>query len=78
ISYKLKDPAGAGFTLYDLTDQLRMRGWQVPAMSPASAGPSRAATLQKIDIEAPGIAPARSHRCGGDSRQETSRSRRCR
>ncbi|MFI6387139.1 glutamate decarboxylase [Nonomuraea sp. NPDC050540] len=31
ISYKLKDPAGAGFTLYDLTDQLRMRGWQVPA-----------------------------------------------
>ncbi|WP_419992397.1 glutamate decarboxylase [Streptomyces boninensis] len=31
VSYKLTDPATAGFTLYDLTDQLRRRGWQVPA-----------------------------------------------
>lgn len=31
VSYKLTDPAGAGFSLYDLSDQLRMRGWQVPA-----------------------------------------------
>ena len=29
ISYKLRD--GANFTLYDLTEQLRTRGWQVPA-----------------------------------------------
>jgi glutamate decarboxylase len=29
ISYTLKD--GQPFTLYDLTDHLRMRGWQVPA-----------------------------------------------
>jgi glutamate decarboxylase len=31
VSYTLKDPANAGFSLYDLTDQLRMRGWQVPS-----------------------------------------------
>ncbi|MFI9550306.1 glutamate decarboxylase [Nonomuraea endophytica] len=31
VSYTLKDPENAGFSLYDLTDQLRMRGWQVPA-----------------------------------------------
>jgi len=29
ISYKLRD--GVAFTLYDLTEQLRTRGWQVPA-----------------------------------------------
>ncbi|WEV26763.1 glutamate decarboxylase [Streptomyces sp. 71268] len=31
VSYTLTDPRGAGFSLYDLSDQLRMRGWQVPA-----------------------------------------------
>ncbi|HXA61987.1 MAG TPA: glutamate decarboxylase [Streptosporangiaceae bacterium] len=30
VSYRLTDP-DAGFSLYDLSDQLRMRGWQVPA-----------------------------------------------
>ncbi|MFW6692698.1 glutamate decarboxylase [Streptomyces sp. MAR4 CNX-425] len=31
VSWTLTDPARAGFTLYDLTEQLRVRGWQVPA-----------------------------------------------
>ncbi|AZM92458.1 glutamate decarboxylase [Streptomyces sp. W1SF4] len=31
VSYTLTDPAGAGFSLYDLSDRLRMRGWQVPS-----------------------------------------------
>ncbi|NGO72049.1 glutamate decarboxylase [Streptomyces boncukensis] len=31
LSYTLTDPDRAGFTLYDLSEQLRMRGWQVPA-----------------------------------------------
>ncbi|MFJ9789006.1 glutamate decarboxylase [Streptomyces globosus] len=31
VSYRLTDPSDAGFTLYDLSDRLRMRGWQVPA-----------------------------------------------
>jgi glutamate decarboxylase len=31
VSYTLKDPASAGFTLYALSDELRMRGWQVPS-----------------------------------------------
>ncbi|AKH83393.1 glutamate decarboxylase [Streptomyces sp. CNQ-509] len=31
VSWTLTDPAGAGFTLYDVTEQLRLRGWQVPA-----------------------------------------------
>jgi glutamate decarboxylase len=31
VSWKLKEPDKAGFTLYDLTDRLRTRGWQVPA-----------------------------------------------
>lgn len=31
VSYTLTDPATAGFSLYDLSDQLRMRGWQVPS-----------------------------------------------
>ncbi|HEY3688572.1 MAG TPA: glutamate decarboxylase [Streptosporangiaceae bacterium] len=30
VSYKLTDP-NAPFALYDLSDQLRMRGWQVPS-----------------------------------------------
>ena len=29
VSYKLKDPATAGFSLYDLSDRVRMRGWQI-------------------------------------------------
>jgi glutamate decarboxylase len=31
VSWTLTDPASSPFTLYDLTDQLRRRGWQVPA-----------------------------------------------
>ncbi|WP_131737734.1 glutamate decarboxylase [Actinomadura roseirufa] len=31
VSYTLADPAGAGFSLYDLSDLMRMRGWQVPS-----------------------------------------------
>lgn len=31
VSYTLADPDGAGFSLYDLSDRLRMRGWQVPS-----------------------------------------------
>jgi glutamate decarboxylase len=29
IAYTLKDPASAGFSLYDLSDRVRMRGWQI-------------------------------------------------
>ncbi|MGW0663709.1 glutamate decarboxylase [Streptodolium elevatio] len=31
VSYTLTDPDTCGFSLYDLSDQLRMRGWQVPS-----------------------------------------------
>ncbi|OLF10639.1 glutamate decarboxylase [Actinophytocola xinjiangensis] len=31
VSYTLADPATTPFTLYDLSDELRTRGWQVPA-----------------------------------------------
>ncbi|MGW0172556.1 glutamate decarboxylase [Rhodococcus sp. NPDC003322] len=31
VSYTLTDPATAGFSLYDLSDALRLRGWQVPS-----------------------------------------------
>jgi glutamate decarboxylase len=31
VSYTLTDPSAAGFSLYDLSDQLRLRGWQVPS-----------------------------------------------
>ncbi|MCK1796245.1 glutamate decarboxylase [Streptomyces sp. XM4193] len=31
VSWTLADPDRAGFTLHDLTDRLRRRGWQVPA-----------------------------------------------
>ncbi|MGW2440715.1 glutamate decarboxylase [Streptomyces goshikiensis] len=31
VSYTLADPEGSPFTLYDLSDRLRMRGWQVPS-----------------------------------------------
>ncbi|MFG2292187.1 glutamate decarboxylase [Streptomyces sp. NPDC048603] len=30
VSYTLTDPANSPFALYDLSDRLRMRGWQVP------------------------------------------------
>lgn len=33
VSWKLKDGAKAGYSLYDLADRLRVRGWQVPAYS---------------------------------------------
>jgi glutamate decarboxylase len=31
LCWKLKDGAAPGFTLYDLAERLRIRGWQVPA-----------------------------------------------
>ncbi|MGR6998256.1 hypothetical protein ACU686_09460 [Yinghuangia aomiensis] len=31
VSYPLTDPGAAGWSLYDLSDLLRMRGWQVPS-----------------------------------------------
>ncbi|MFJ3921952.1 glutamate decarboxylase [Streptomyces sp. NPDC090022] len=31
VSYTLTDPDATPFTLYDLSDRLRMRGWQVPS-----------------------------------------------
>ncbi len=33
VSWKLKEGAQAGCSLYDLADRLRVRGWQVPAYS---------------------------------------------
>src|SRR5262249_3983082 len=29
VAHTLKDPGAAGFSLYDLSDRLRMRGWQI-------------------------------------------------
>jgi glutamate decarboxylase len=29
VAYTLKDPARADFSLYDLSDRVRMRGWQI-------------------------------------------------
>ncbi|MGA4543500.1 glutamate decarboxylase [Uniformispora flossi] len=31
VSYSLTDPDAVGWSLYDLSDRLRMRGWQVPS-----------------------------------------------
>ena len=31
MAWKLVDGADPGYTLYDLADRLRIRGWQVPA-----------------------------------------------
>jgi glutamate decarboxylase len=31
FAFKLRDPADAGFTVFDLSDRLRQRGWLVPA-----------------------------------------------
>lgn len=42
VSYTLTDPATAGFSLYDLSDQLRTRGWQVPSYP---LPPSRETTI---------------------------------
>ncbi|WP_344835201.1 glutamate decarboxylase [Actinocorallia longicatena] len=48
VSYTLTDPKTVGFTLYDLSDQLRMRGWQVPSYP---LPPSRSATvIQRVLI----------------------------
>lgn len=39
VSYTLTDPEGAGFSLYDLSEKLRARGWQVPSYPlPADRG----------------------------------------
>lgn len=39
VCYALTDPGASGFTLYDLSDRLRMRGWQVPSYPlPADRG----------------------------------------
>ena len=31
VAWKLQDGVDPGYTLYDLADRLRLRGWQVPA-----------------------------------------------
>ncbi|MFI3271178.1 MAG: glutamate decarboxylase [Pseudomonadota bacterium] len=33
LTWKLKDDANVPFTLYDISDRMRMRGWQLPAYS---------------------------------------------
>jgi len=33
LCWKIKDGVDPGFSLYDLADRLRTRGWQVPAYS---------------------------------------------
>ncbi|HBN77050.1 MAG TPA: glutamate decarboxylase [Planctomycetaceae bacterium] len=33
VCWKMKDDANTGFSLYDMADRLRSRGWQVPAYS---------------------------------------------
>ena len=33
LCWKMKEDAAPGFSLYDLADRLRSRGWQVPAYS---------------------------------------------
>jgi glutamate decarboxylase len=33
VSWKLKEGSDAPFSLYDLAERLRIRGWQVPAYS---------------------------------------------
>ena len=31
LAFRLADPAGAGYTVFDLSERLRQRGWLVPA-----------------------------------------------
>jgi glutamate decarboxylase len=31
VTWKIKDGVDPGYTLFDLADRLRVRGWQVPA-----------------------------------------------
>jgi glutamate decarboxylase len=31
LAFRLRDPAGAGYTVFDLSERLRLRGWLVPA-----------------------------------------------
>jgi len=31
LAFRLADPAGAGYTVFDLSERLRLRGWLVPA-----------------------------------------------
>jgi len=33
LAWKIKDGVNSSYTLYDLADRLRIRGWQVPAYS---------------------------------------------
>ncbi len=33
VCFKIKDGANVGYTLYDLSERLRLRGWQVPAFA---------------------------------------------
>ena len=33
VCFKLKDGEDPGYTLYDLSERLRLRGWQVPAFT---------------------------------------------
>jgi glutamate decarboxylase len=31
LAFRMRDPAAAGYTVFDLSERLRQRGWQVPA-----------------------------------------------
>ncbi|EOL0948136.1 glutamate decarboxylase, partial [Escherichia coli] len=33
VCFKLKEGEDPGYTLYDLSERLRLRGWQVPAFT---------------------------------------------
>ncbi len=40
VCFKLKMGEDPGYTLYDLSERLRLRGWQVPAFTPAVKPPT--------------------------------------
>jgi len=46
VTWRIKDGVDAGFTLYDLADRLRVRGWQVPAYP--LTGSVSGVTVQRI------------------------------
>jgi glutamate decarboxylase len=46
VCFKIKDGAQPGYSLYDLSDRLRLRGWQVPAF--ALAGKASDITVMRV------------------------------
>jgi glutamate decarboxylase len=70
VCWKLKDPEGAGFTLYDLTDRLRTRGWQVPAYP---LPPSRDDTVVHRVLVRHGISYDKLVLLGNDIEADTAR-----